>query len=102
MTNEAELKDIFTRTIILIYGVLTDDRPYWIYAAVKPSKYADFQAAHKAGTLDVHAFEPYGEIIVAGIGTSPPEEVTLKLAQLYQTEPANLAMPEGENPPATT
>ena len=100
MTDEAELKDALTRTIVLMYGLLDNGEPYWIYAAVKPSKYPSFIAAQKDGALDVYDFKPYGEIIVSGKGKAPPDEVTLKVAEMYQTEPDKLFQPgDTDNPP---
>lgn len=93
MTTETELKDALTRTIVLIYGLLEDGAPFWLYAAVKPSKYQAFLAAQKDGTLNLYEFKPYGEIIVSGKGKTPPDEVTLKVAEMYQTEPEKLIVP---------
>jgi hypothetical protein len=94
MTETVEQnKDTNTRTIVLIYGLTEDGTQFWIYAAVKPSKYAAFMADQKAGTLDLYKFTPYGEIIVSGKGKSPPDEITLKVAEMYQTDPATLFVP---------
>ena len=78
------------RTIVLIYGVLDGTKPFWVFAAVKPSKYQLFQTAYQGGTLNIHAFSPYGEIIVCGEGKGPPDDVTLKVAEMYQTDSATL------------
>lgn len=94
MTDATELKDAITRTIVLVYGLLEDGGPFWLYAAVKPSKYPVFLAAQKDGTLNLYDFKPYGEIIVSGKGKAPPDEVTLKVAEMYQTDPATLLVPE--------
>jgi len=94
MTDNAEFKDITTRTIVLVYGLLEDGGPFWLYAAVKPSKYNGFMAAQKDGSLNVYDFSPFGEIIIAGKGKSPPDEVTLKVAEMYQTDPATLFVPQ--------
>lgn len=83
-------KDLHTRTIVLIYGLLNDGGSFWLYAAVKPSKYQAFMAAQKDGTLNLYEFMPYGEIIISGKGKSPPDEVTLKVAEMYQTDPETL------------
>ncbi len=93
MTSETELKDAITRTIVLMYGLMEDGGSYWVYAAVKPSKYQSMLSAQKDGTLDVYDFKPYGEIIVAGKGKAPPDEVTLKVAEMYQTDPSVLLQP---------
>ena len=87
-------KDLNTRTIVLIYGLMEDGSSFWLYAAVKPSKYLAFMTAQKEGALDLYAFEPYGEIIVSGKGKSPPDEITLKVAEMYQTDPETLFVPK--------
>lgn len=79
------------RTIVLIYGMLQSGGPFWTFVAVKPSKYQAFMTAHKEGKVDLYDFKSYGEIIVSGEGKSPPDEITLKVAELYQTDPAELA-----------
>lgn len=82
--------DDLTRIIVLIYGMLDSGKPFWTFAAIKPGKYEAFQQAQKDGKVDLYKFEPFGEIIVSGEGKSPPEQVTLKVAELYQTDPAIL------------
>jgi hypothetical protein len=77
-----------TRTIVLIYGSLDNGAPFWVYAAVRPSKYQDMLTAQKTTGLDLHHFEEYGEIIVSGEGPTPPDSVTLSVAEMYQTAPA--------------
>src|SRR5262249_25393692 len=82
--------DDLKRTIVMIYGMLESGGPFWLFAAVRPAKYAAFMAAYKDKTLDLYKFDPYGEIIVSGEGKSPPDTVTLKVAELYQTDSAAL------------
>lgn len=79
-----------TRTIVLVYGMLSSGTPFWVFVAVRPNKYQDFAEAQKAGTLNLYEFAPYGEIIVSGEGKSPPDEITIKVAEMYQTDPAKL------------
>lgn len=93
-TKDEQDKDLTTRTIVLIYGLLPDGEPFWIYAAVKPSKYQTFLAAQKDGSLNLYEFDSYGEIIISGKGKTPPDEVTLKVAEMYQTDPENLKVKE--------
>ena len=88
------------RTIVLIYGLLDNGKPCWLFAAVKPNKYQLFQEAYKEGKLDIYKFEPYGEIIVSGEGKGPPDNVTLKVAEMYQTDPSALVAAASEEPPA--
>lgn len=90
MTEQTEQNLDKTRTIVLVYGLLTSGEPFWVFVAVKPSMYKDFLAAQRDGSLNLHAFAPYGEIIVSGDGKSPPDEVTIKVAEMYQTDPAQL------------
>jgi len=79
-----------TRTIVLVYGLLDGGNPFWVFVAIKPSKYQEFVDAQKDGSLNLYEFAPYGEIIVSGEGKSPPDEVTIKVAEMYQTDPAKL------------
>lgn len=92
--TEAKLPaDLLTRIIVIIYGLLESGGPCWIYAAVKPGKYQAFLKAQKDGTLNIYDFKNYGEIIISGEGKSPPDEVTLKVAEMYQTSAAALSQP---------
>lgn len=86
MTEQKPNADLLTRIIVLLYAMLENGNPCWIYAAVKPSKYQAFLNAQKEGKLNVYDFAPYGEIIVSGEGKSPPDEITLKVAEMYQTD----------------
>lgn len=85
--------DDLTRIIMLVYAMLEGGQPCWVYAAVKPSKHEDFTAAQKDGTLDLYNFTEFGEIIVSGEGKSPPDDVTLKVAEMYQTDPTTIFQP---------
>lgn len=78
------------RIIVLVYAMLENGNPFWVYVAVKPSKYQAFLTAQKEGAVDLFEFEPFGEIIVSGEGKSPPDEVTLKVAEMYQTDPSTM------------
>jgi len=93
MTEDIKQPDDLTRIIVLIYGMLENNMPCWIYVAVKPSKYEGFIADQKEGRLDIYQFTPYGEIIVSGEGKSPPDEITLKVAEMYQTDPTKIFQP---------
>jgi hypothetical protein len=78
------------RTIMLVYGMFPNGQPFWVFTAVKPNKQQAFMAAHKEGALDLYNFSEFGEIIVSGEGKSPPDEITLKVAEMYQTDPSTL------------
>lgn len=82
-----EDKDKLARVIVLIYGMLEGGKPFWVYAAVKPSKYDEFNKRKAEHKLSLDGFEEYGELIIAGEGQTPPIEVTLKVAEVYQTDP---------------
>ena len=75
-----------TRTIVLVYGLLKSGAPFWVFVAVKPSQYPAFLEAQKNGSLDLYKFGAFGEIIVSGEGKNPPDDVTLKVAEMYQTD----------------
>ncbi len=90
MTEQTPNKDDLTRIIALVYGLLENGNPFWVYVAVKPSKYQPFLNAQKEGTLDLYKFDGYGEIIVSGESRQPPDEVTLKVAEMYQTDPSKM------------
>ena len=85
--------DKISRIIMLIYGKMEHGGPFWCYVALKPSMFDAFKAAESAGTLDLHQFEQYGEIIVSAEGDRPPEEVTEKVAEMYQTDPSQFFQP---------
>jgi transcriptional regulator with XRE-family HTH domain len=85
LQSAMHLTDPLQVTIVLVYGVLIDGGPCWIYAAVRPDKYADFMKAYNDGSLNMHAFDEYGELIVSGTGKLPPDSVTQKVADLYST-----------------
>ncbi len=93
MTDEKSKADDITRIIVLVYGMLESGLPFWVYVAIKPSRYQPFLAAQKDGSLDLYDFTSYGEIIVSGQGKGPPDEITLKVAEMYQTDPATLFQP---------
>lgn len=93
MSNAKPQPDDSTRTIMIVYGLLANGRPFWSYVAIKPSRYETFIETYKKGALNMNAFGDYGEIIVSGEGKTPPDDVTIKVAALYQTDPANLKQP---------
>lgn len=78
---------------MLVYGVMDHGGPFWCYVAVKPSMYDQFKAAEAGGTLDLYNFDALGEIIVSAEGETPPEEVTLKVAEMYNTDPSKFFQP---------
>ena len=92
MSEDSQIKtpedqDALARVIVLIYGMLEGGKPFWVYAAVKPSKYDEFNALKSDNKLDLKNFDTFGELIIAGEGQTPPVEVTVKVAEVYQTDP---------------
>lgn len=85
--------DNLSRVIMLLYGQMDHGGPFWCYVAVKPSQFEAFKAAEKAGTIDLYNFEPYGEVIVSAEGQTPPEEVTLKVAEMYGADASTFFQP---------
>jgi hypothetical protein len=90
MTQPDPLEDL-KRTIVLLYGIMDNGKPFWVFAAVRPSKYQQFVTAQKDNTLLLSQFGVFGELIISGEGKSPPDEVILKVAEMYQTDAASLA-----------
>lgn len=75
-----------TRILVLVFGELKSGGPFWVYVAIKPSAYPAFEKAQSEARVDLQRFEPFGEIIVSGEGSSPPEDVTKQVAELYETD----------------
>lgn len=85
--------DAISRIIMLVYGTMEHGGPFWCYVAVKPSMYDGFKRAERDGSLDLYNFDSYGEIIVSAEGETPPEEVTIKVAEMYNTDPSKFFQP---------
>jgi hypothetical protein len=85
--------DNLSRVIMLLYGKMDHGGPFWCYVAVKPSQFDAFKAAEAAGQIDLYNFEPFGEVIVSAEGQTPPEEVTLKVAEMYGADPSTFFQP---------
>lgn len=85
--------DNVSRIIMLVYGKMEHGGPFWCYVAVKPSMYDAFKRAETTGSLDLYNFDEYGEIIVSAEGETPPEEVTIKVAEMYNTDPSQFFQP---------
>ncbi len=78
--------DQLARVVMLVYGRLQDGKgAYWCYVAVKPTEYDRFRALHKENRVNLYEFEQagFGEIIVSGMGLTPPQEVTRQVAKVY-------------------
>lgn len=91
--NQAVDADQLSRIIMLIYGKMDHGGPFWCYVAVKPSKFEAFKASEKSGTIDLYNFDEYGEVIVSAEGKTPPEDVTRKVAEIYNADPSTFFQP---------
>lgn len=87
MTQPDPLEDL-KRTIVLLYGIMESGAPFWVFAAIRPAKYQNFLSAQKEGKVDLEKFAEFGELIISGEGKSPPDEVILKVAEMYQSDPS--------------
>lgn len=92
-THDKYDPDSISRIIMLVYGRMEHGGPFWCYVAVKPSQYDAFKNAEGNGTLDLYNFDMYGEIIVSAEGETPPDEVTIKVAEMYNTDPSTFFQP---------
>lgn len=85
--------DALSRVIMLLYGQMDHGGPFWCYVAIKPSQFESFKAAEKAGTIDLYNFTEFGEVIVSAEGKVPPDDVTLKVAEMYGADPSTFFQP---------
>ncbi len=94
-TNDADKynPDNLSRVIMLLYGKMDHGGPFWCYVAVKPSQFEAFKAAETSGTIDLYNFDTFGEVIVSAEGQTPPEEVTLKVAEMYGADASTFFQP---------
>jgi hypothetical protein len=97
MSQPDPLEDL-KRTIVLLYGIMANGKPFWLFAAIRPSKYQAFLSVQKEGAIDLDKFEVYGELIISGEGKSPPDEVILKVAEMYQTDVSSFLEAAHEEP----
>ena len=85
--------DALSRVIMLLYGKMDHGGPFWCYVAIKPSQFEPFKVAEKSGSIDLYNFEAFGEVIVSAEGATPPEEVTLKVAEMYGADASTFFQP---------
>ena len=103
----------YQRVINVLYGILQDGNPFWVFVAIKKNRFTDFKEAQERGKIDLEKFEPWGELIISGEGVSPPLDVVARVANMYQTDAEKLAknlddfqtkerpsVPEGPNQPS--
>ena len=80
--------DKLSRVIMLLYGKMAHGGPSWCYVAIKPSKFEAFKKAEAEGKIDLYNFDDFGEVIVSAEGETPPDEVTVKVAEIYGADPS--------------
>ena len=85
--------DKLSRVIMLLYGKMDHGGPFWCYVAVKPSKFEAFKQAEKDWKIDLYNFNDFGEVIVSAEGKTPPEEVTRKVAEMYNADASTFFQP---------
>lgn len=85
--------DNVSRIIMLLYGKMDHGGPFWCYVAIKPSQFDAFKAAEAAGSIDLYNFDAFGEVIVSAEGQTPPEEVTVKVAEMYGADASTFFQP---------
>lgn len=85
--------DKLSRVIMLLYGKMDHGGPFWCYVAIKPSQFDAFKAAEAKGAIDLYNFDGFGEVIVSAEGQTPPEEVTLKVAEMYGADASTFFQP---------
>jgi len=79
--EELAAADAESAVIELDQGTLRDGTPYWVYIAVKPSKYGDFKrvtAAHEPIRL-----ADYGDILKYGFDKHVPNAVIEEMKREY-------------------
>jgi hypothetical protein len=81
----AATPDNNARVIMLAFGKMDNGGQYWVYVAVKPSRFDEFQLAMASKKYNIQDFEhdEYGEVIVSGEGILPPQEVTKQVADIF-------------------
>lgn len=82
VANSSTAVDDSTRIIVTLLG-LVDEGPAWLYVAVKPSQYRAFEIARDQNRVNFQDFERFGEVIVSGLGATPPPDVAAKVQQMY-------------------
>jgi hypothetical protein len=92
MTSKTPDPDQLSRIVMLAYGKMDHGGPYWCYVAVKPTRYDDFQAALASKQYNMQNFvtDGYGEVVVSGEGVIPPQDVTAKVAEMFNVPVSQL------------
>jgi len=81
--TDAELAASEGDSVVIVYnrGKLEDGSPYWLYIAVKPSKYREY--VEKTSKHEMITFSDYGEIIKYGYEESVPDDIRIEMEREY-------------------
>ena len=77
--------DHVARMIMLVYGLMSDSKPFWCFVAVKPSLYDHLKGLVAEKKLDLRTYveDGFGEIVVSGEGVLPPNEVIKTISTMF-------------------
>ena len=77
--------DHVARVVMLVYGLMSNSKPFWCFVAVKPTRYKELQELVASKKFDLRAYESdgFGEIIVSGEGVTPPNDVVKTVAKMF-------------------
>lgn len=83
--------DLVARVVMLVYGVMSNSKPFWCFVAVKPSRYQELQTLVSSKQFDIRNYEKdgFGEIVVSGEGVTPPNDVVQTVAKMFDVPVRN-------------
>jgi hypothetical protein len=84
MPTAEELAKADEEESILAYtnGTTVEGTPFYVYIAVRPSKYAEFYDAC-VNKQPINNIEEYGEVIASGYEANPPADVVKQMREEY-------------------
>lgn len=82
--SPSEYRDSFADALasvtLLVRGKKQEGGFYWAYIAMKPSMISQLQDARKRGMFDL---DEYGTILESGDEEFPPQEIVVRMAEMY-------------------
>ncbi len=86
ISKDEPAKDHDSDSPVIVFdrGTLDDGTPYWVYVAVKPSKYVEFMKLLTASAAMIH--DHYGEILKFGFEKEVPASVKQEMKEKYGCE----------------
>lgn len=79
--EELEEADAHSYIVVCYFDTTDDGRPYWLYLAVKPSKYREFMC--RTENHQPVRFKDYGDILRYGFDKDIPLEVKREMKEKY-------------------